>query len=359
MPVGPCSSCGEVGKYRCPKCNADSCSLSCVNAHKATSGCSGLIDPAASVPLSAFNARQLRRDFQFLDDCQRTVDTITRGSDASSSDAPHRLVPKAVQELRDAAKERGVVCQFLSEGMSKRVRNTSRYDSHTDTYTWHVQFTFVTDDSEFVVHSHWGNEKYAIGELARVCWAHNPPLSAIHTVTKGASKADEWLRSARIDCLKEADAYVAPLLPPTSVPESDDQDTQITKERIDRFLSKCAEVGPEAGYVILVRSERIQTAEPTYVFIDPTLSVHQAIRKIFFICEFPEFYVVPCGLLDRFPRTAHPQLVKLRESFRKTEPTPPPKKGGKRERPAGICKFVMSENGCIKGESCPFVHPSD
>lgn len=358
MPLGPCFTCGVAAKYRCPRCSVESCSLKCVTAHKSGSGCTGLIDPSEAVALSCFNDRQLRRDFLFLEDCQRSVDVIARSSDFD--DERPRQVPKAVLDLREAAKDRGVVCQFLSEGMAKRTRNTSRYDAASDTYTWHVLFRFVTEGGEFDVHSHWGNERFTLQDLVAVCWAPQPPLTrATAVISKGPSRADEWLKLAKSELQEDATSLVAAPTSSIEAPDCDDQEALLTKERVERFLSKCKSAGPQGGYLVAVRSERVQTTSPTYLFINPALSVHQAVRRIFFVCEFPEFYIVPFALIDRFPRTSFQQLVKLRESFRKVEPSVVPKKGKRERQGTGVCKFISSPGGCVKGESCPFVHPLD
>ena len=39
--VHSCNLCPNPMKYKCPKCLTLSCSLKCVNQHKATTGCNG------------------------------------------------------------------------------------------------------------------------------------------------------------------------------------------------------------------------------------------------------------------------------------------------------------------------------
>lgn len=55
-----CEQCGAAAsKYRCPGCSRRSCSLACVNAHKAQHGCSGKRDRTAYVPLKEFGDREV------------------------------------------------------------------------------------------------------------------------------------------------------------------------------------------------------------------------------------------------------------------------------------------------------------
>lgn len=48
---GPCESCGGEGRYRCPRCDRRSCGVACVRRHKEETGCSGIRDRTAFVPL--------------------------------------------------------------------------------------------------------------------------------------------------------------------------------------------------------------------------------------------------------------------------------------------------------------------
>jgi hypothetical protein len=49
-PTAACDSCSvAAAKYRCPACGARSCSVDCVKAHKAATGCSGARNAAAFV----------------------------------------------------------------------------------------------------------------------------------------------------------------------------------------------------------------------------------------------------------------------------------------------------------------------
>ncbi|GFS75061.1 hypothetical protein NPIL_576091 [Nephila pilipes] len=73
-----CSTCEEPSKYRCPKCSTLSCSLNCVKAHKEKSGCDGVRDKTAFVPLDEFTDRHFKSDYHFLEDALRTIDNAQR-----------------------------------------------------------------------------------------------------------------------------------------------------------------------------------------------------------------------------------------------------------------------------------------
>ena len=54
--LGKCELCdkGEA-KYTCPRCAAKTCCLSCVNNHKSMTGCSGVRNKTAYIPLNEFS----------------------------------------------------------------------------------------------------------------------------------------------------------------------------------------------------------------------------------------------------------------------------------------------------------------
>ena len=63
MPL-KCEMCCETSaKYRCPRCNTRTCSLSCVKSHKTKQSCTGVKDPTEFVKISKFNTGNLLRGF--------------------------------------------------------------------------------------------------------------------------------------------------------------------------------------------------------------------------------------------------------------------------------------------------------
>ena len=74
----PCACCGQPSKYRCPACDARTCSLLCVNKHKADKPCSGVRNTADYRPIQAFDDAALMHDYRFLEDAIRIVDSSKR-----------------------------------------------------------------------------------------------------------------------------------------------------------------------------------------------------------------------------------------------------------------------------------------
>jgi hypothetical protein len=58
--INLCTSCHTAtAKYRCPRCETRTCSLSCVQTHKSQTGCSGKRDRTGYVSMKEFGVNQL------------------------------------------------------------------------------------------------------------------------------------------------------------------------------------------------------------------------------------------------------------------------------------------------------------
>ena len=72
---GPqCWGCENSSKYRCPKCEVRSCSLGCVQRHKAEAGCDGVRDRVKYLPVSKFTDLDVVSDFRLLEEVSQQVD---------------------------------------------------------------------------------------------------------------------------------------------------------------------------------------------------------------------------------------------------------------------------------------------
>ena len=69
----PCQQCEkDEYKYKCPRCQTLTCSLSCVKQHKEQTGCSGVKEPEqignSMVKVGEMNVNMLRKEMKFLED---------------------------------------------------------------------------------------------------------------------------------------------------------------------------------------------------------------------------------------------------------------------------------------------------
>jgi hypothetical protein len=121
-----------------------------VQAHKAT-GCNGKRDATAFCAVQAFDDAALARDYQFLENAIRSVDSASRrAQDGNIVSQPARLQPKR-QELERQARHRGVRLELLPHGMQRQRENTSRYDARRRMLRWRVELVFArADDARHV-----------------------------------------------------------------------------------------------------------------------------------------------------------------------------------------------------------------
>eukprot|EP01083_Nonionella_stella_P023835 65924_1 len=74
-----CSECREnVPKYRCPRCDARTCSVKCVTSHKKARGCSGKRQRSEYTRTRHMNDETINEDFVFLEKINETVKNLQR-----------------------------------------------------------------------------------------------------------------------------------------------------------------------------------------------------------------------------------------------------------------------------------------
>lgn len=111
QPPALCSACQKVqAKYKCPKCDLGTCSLACVNAHKVSTGCTGVRSRTSYIPLSSMTSATLSRDLHFLTEMERLAGSATR--DANMKDKKGETIVLAAQDASmpfpsEASKELG------------------------------------------------------------------------------------------------------------------------------------------------------------------------------------------------------------------------------------------------------------
>ncbi|SCU70853.1 HIT zinc finger, putative [Trypanosoma equiperdum] len=411
-----CCICKDKSVYTCPGCGARTCSMTCVRVHKAQFNCSGERNVAEKVPLSEFTDKQLERDFHFLEDTRRVISNCER-TFPKMWRYTFRALPPPLYALRKAAKQRGVVCQITSEGMSKRDANTSRFDRRTETIIWRCQFNFHTPN--FTVSTDWGNERHKLGDILTYCWAKNPPVHCFH-INRRYNRASKWIGiegeregkevereeegekdkenvengreenesvefrcsgasdnladiSTRKEDSNDEDGAVGPLFVEVGDKQQQQQvwkpsvldispqspEEAKSKETVSAFLS----LGP---VIILAQAERLGL-EKKYFRLSPSQTLNETLRTLFFINEFPVFEVIHASDLESYALVTDADKERIRESFRaaprppKPERPPRPTKSTltpeERDRYAQVpCRLFLA--GCCKlgEEECPYRH---
>ncbi len=146
----PCAYCGEVSKYRCPACLTRTCSLACVQKHKAEKGCDGKRKDGTFREVRDFDDATLHRDFRFLEGAARAIDGAARrlrdGQDwsggAASSASASSQPPARQNNLHKQARQRGVQLELAPRGMARARENTTRYDGRRRRLSWRVELLF-------------------------------------------------------------------------------------------------------------------------------------------------------------------------------------------------------------------------
>ncbi|XP_062871259.1 box C/D snoRNA protein 1 isoform X2 [Trichomycterus rosablanca] len=135
----------EEAKYRCPNCLKCSCSLSCVKQHKLRSGCSGVRDRTAFVPLSQFGEIDLLSDYRFLEEVGRTADGPNRDG-LLRTRSRHGF---SVMLLKRKARAAKVNLKILPKSFSRRRENSSIYKESEKKLHWHLKLVFPQSDTEY------------------------------------------------------------------------------------------------------------------------------------------------------------------------------------------------------------------
>ncbi|XP_008332336.1 box C/D snoRNA protein 1 [Cynoglossus semilaevis] len=134
----------EEAKYRCPACQTQSCSLSCVKRHKEESGCSGVRDKTAYVALSEFDEMALLSDYRFLEDTGRFADGASRDKIVK---VPHSTFK--AKKLANFARKMNITLRFLPITFSKSRENSTIFVLKEKRFLWHLKLLFPQSSSEF------------------------------------------------------------------------------------------------------------------------------------------------------------------------------------------------------------------
>jgi len=78
-PLGTCEMCmTTLAKYRCPRCEIQTCGIACISAHKKRTGCNGKRNVTKYISTRQFTDKDLRSDYNFLENVRQSVDTTKR-----------------------------------------------------------------------------------------------------------------------------------------------------------------------------------------------------------------------------------------------------------------------------------------
>ncbi|KAI8949285.1 hypothetical protein F4801DRAFT_406174 [Xylaria longipes] len=155
-------------KYKCPRCAARTCSLSCVKKHKTWSSCNGERDATVFVTLDKLKTDAgIDHDYNFLTKIERSVERAERvlredreilpqeGSQppphkktrlnkgqsrgrTTVDDGPRKWDRNAIHRLRQL----GIHVSSLPYGMTRAKENKSSWNRRTRTINWQIEWLF-------------------------------------------------------------------------------------------------------------------------------------------------------------------------------------------------------------------------
>jgi len=133
---GDCA-CGELSKYCCPKCATNSCSLKCVNDHKAKDDCDGVRDKTEFIKLKDFSENNLVSDFRFLEN----VKSVSENAKRQRLVAPDPRL-RQVKQVSKMSYKRNIINKLLPTQFERSKRNTNSYNDQNDEVSWTVEWLF-------------------------------------------------------------------------------------------------------------------------------------------------------------------------------------------------------------------------
>ncbi|KAH8146437.1 uncharacterized protein LAJ45_09630 [Morchella importuna] len=108
-------------KYRCPACDARTCSLTCSKRHKTYKQCSGTRDPTAYLKRSALTTPSaLNRDFNFLTGVEKAV---LRADGGAEEEEQEKVNKQKLQNRQAFIEKSGVVFKSAPRGLKRAREN--------------------------------------------------------------------------------------------------------------------------------------------------------------------------------------------------------------------------------------------
>lgn len=303
-PQRTCSSCAEPSKYTCPGCAARSCSLLCVRAHKEASGCTGQRATSTYRAMSNFDEQTLLRDYRFLENGTRTLDSADRRLQKAAPNEPQAQATQspARRELLREARRRGVLLELLPQGMQRQRENTSRHARREHTLRWRVEVVFckagVKHAEEAVA------EGTTIEDLLLALLLPGRPLDPCATAAAAAAAtadatadATAIAADAATAATANATAAVGGAPPPRLGHASNEAQRAVLRHKLREYTRHTH--APCDGLSVFLLAERRAANDPRYHRLPLDESLGGALRgKV--VLEFPTIHVATQDEAARF-----------------------------------------------------------
>ncbi|KAL7276165.1 Box C/D snoRNA accumulation [Rhizina undulata] len=137
-------------KYRCPACDAKTCSVACSKRHKVFKQCSGARDPTAFVKRKHLaTPTVLNRDFNFLTGVETVLNRKTEDGEEESGNK----IQGAEQRKREFLQRSGVTVKKAPQGMKRaRENKTDVYGSKKHkALHWTVEWILIDEENKRIL----------------------------------------------------------------------------------------------------------------------------------------------------------------------------------------------------------------
>lgn len=129
-----CWNCEEKSKYKCPKCEVRSCSVTCVRKHKLDNDCDGVRDKVKYLSLNRFTDMDVVNDYRLLEEVTTTVDKckrdkLKRSTRQGTETTVAPRLNKHLHRLQSMARQRKVTLKILPPHFTRRKENNSYFDT--------------------------------------------------------------------------------------------------------------------------------------------------------------------------------------------------------------------------------------
>eukprot|EP01064_Diplonema_japonicum_P015665 TRINITY_DN2343_c0_g1_i1.p1 TRINITY_DN2343_c0_g1~~TRINITY_DN2343_c0_g1_i1.p1 ORF type:complete len:801 (+),score=131.49 TRINITY_DN2343_c0_g1_i1:59-2404(+) len=337
-----CCVCEQKGKYRCPGCARETCSVPCVKAHKEKWNCDGKRRPKM-VGTEDYNETTLYEDYFFL---ENFVNVIKGYHKKLPGHTPFSLdtLPTPQHYLKEAAKTRGLHLTIQSKGLTRNQTNFSRFIAKTDTILWKIDFS-VHHNGETVKFSRLVNERHRLKDVLENLAVFREKKLRRHDVWNKFWEMKKRRREQLITTESQA-----------ANPPEKEGSTKGTVQKWDEdkgygFIT-ITDPDDETAKQIFVHRRELQmpggaSLQPGLeVLFDITEEDADTKRKRASNVSGPG--VVPLGTATRrFIR----KNGNNQDESRAIDPPPRPNPGERR-----ICDFYWRSRRCKNGNSCSFTH---
>ncbi|RWS29428.1 box C/D snoRNA protein 1-like protein [Leptotrombidium deliense] len=139
---GGCIICGNrVSKYKCPACEAKTCSLNCCKDHKIEFSCDGVRNRISFKRMVDYDQSQFLDDYFFLEDAERTIDSLRR--DKRQIVKSLDTLPPWLKKLIYEAKMRRIRLKLLPAGFKRRLNNKTTYMYAEKMIFWDLEWVLT------------------------------------------------------------------------------------------------------------------------------------------------------------------------------------------------------------------------